>query len=116
MSAVNKATPDTQPKAPAWLQHLLYMAAQRLAMEGDSVCEFKAHAGSAEEATYQARLLLDPHAATAAVYVHHKATGICVCSSVPAIVDALDESRWETNLSNPLEAHAARRGLCEVSL
>lgn len=98
-------------KPPAWLQSLLYMAAQRLAMAGAAVCEFKAHAGPDDETTYLARLQLDPHAATAAVYVHHKATGICVCSSVPAVVDTLDETRWETDLHNPLEAHAAQRGL-----
>ncbi len=95
-------------QAPAWLHSLLYMASQRLAMLGVQACEFKSHAGTDEEATYRASLQLDPQSTLATVYVHHVATGICVCRSVPAIVDQLDEVNWETCLHNSLEVSAPR--------
>jgi len=95
---------ELQPRAPQWLQSLLYMAAERLAMSGGAKCDFRAHAGPAVEVTYVASLQFDPVSTTAAVYVHHKATGRFVCRSVPAVVDALDESHWNTDVHNELDA------------
>jgi hypothetical protein len=96
--------------APDWLYSLLYTAAQRLAMLGVQACEFQARSGPDEAATYRASLQLDPQTAAATVYVHHAASGVCVCRSVPVIVDSLDETAWDTDISDWLCVANPKKG------
>ncbi len=97
MNAATSPAVVARPVAPAWLQSLLYGAVRRLAMLGVQACEFKDRAGTDENETYRASFQLDPQTALATVYVHHAASGVCVCRSVPAIVDSMDETAWETD-------------------
>ena len=52
--------PDSLGKPPHWLQSLLLMAAEKLALSGAITCTFRAWAGSTEDATYTASLRFDP--------------------------------------------------------
>jgi hypothetical protein len=79
------------------------MAAEKLAMAGAMRCEFRAHAGSAEDTTYVAFLHIHPASAMVALYVRHKHSGRFVCRSVAATVDTLDESAWNIDTTNALD-------------
>jgi hypothetical protein len=93
----------SEPAAPRWLQPLLYMAAEQLAMQWNvqaSAVDFKAHAGTEEDATFRASLMFDPVATTLQIYVHHKATGRFVCRSQSVILDELDSKTWNVDLAS----------------
>ncbi|MFO1225959.1 hypothetical protein [Roseateles sp.] len=94
------APQDRKPTAPNWLRALLCMGVEKLALSGATRCEFKAHAGSDEEATYIASQHFDPAGQQFTVYVHHKATARFVCRSRPVVVDDFDEDVWNTDLSS----------------
>lgn len=88
---------------PAWLQSLLYAAAEHLAARWNvqaGAVEFKAFAGSDEDATFRASIVCEPAAARFSLYVHHQATGRFVCRSVPVVLDAIDPDTWNTDLES----------------
>lgn len=98
--------PDSLGKPPHWLQSLLLMAAEKLALSGAITCTFSAWAGSTEDATYTASLRFEPVSTRLTLYVHHTHTGRFVCRCQPVIVDLIDPDVWEIDHSNPLADRA----------
>ena len=96
------AASDSLSKPPHWLQSLLLMAAEKLALSGAITCTFSAWTGSTEDETFTASLRFDPVSTLVALYVHHTHTGRFACRSQSAIVDLIDPGACETDHSNPL--------------
>lgn len=97
VNALTATAAAAAPGGPSHLQSLLCSAAEHLAMRSVMRCEFCAPDGPGAEVTYIASLHLDPVQATAAVYVHHKASGRFVCRSLAAQVDEIDAATWSTD-------------------
>lgn len=102
-ATVPAAAPQQAAKPPAWLQSMLYSAAEHIAAKWQpqaSAIEFKPFAGTDEAATFLASVVCEPAATEFRLYVHHKASGRFVCRSMPVVMDAIDGDTWNTDLES----------------
>jgi hypothetical protein len=96
------ALPAPPSQAPQWLQSLLYMAAEQLAMQwnAQAACiDFKAMAGADDDTTFRASVVCEPLGTSFRLVVFHPATGRYVCRSQAVVLDTIDAENWNTDLS-----------------